>query len=139
MKINKDNVIIIKDNGKNKIGFIPISEEEFKKIDAYTLNFYNGKLKKEDFELEFNCSPFAFILFGKTDEVSSEMLNNLMDKCFVKEGEKTILSYKCFCGEPHGLDYTQTVLHRTALDSFKCLITHCNNTKYGAILNLKHI
>ena len=137
MIINKNDIVILKDNNIETIGFIPVSKEIADELDLATEAYYSGHLKKEEFIEKYGYVPNAFIMYGKTEEVTSDLLLPFMESTKLEVSGRFVNSYKCFCGSKFNLDYTKTVLHGTALESWKCLIIHTGNPKYGAIINLK--
>ena len=47
--INKNDIVILKDNNIETIGFIPVSKEIADELDLATEAYYSGHLKKEEF------------------------------------------------------------------------------------------
>lgn len=139
MVIEKDNVVIIKKTDTEHIGFVPITKEIYSEIDEATELYYRGKLTLEQFKEKYNYHPLAFILYGETNEVDSTMISRYIDSVDLKEGIKSVTSYKCFSGERHGLDYREVILHRSAVDSWRCLLAFTNNPEYACIVNMNHI
>lgn len=139
MVIDKNSVITIKETELERIGFIPITKEQFQQIDEATEMYYKNQITLIDFKEKYIYHPLAFILYGKANEATSEMLDKYMNKASLKEGEQFVNSYECFCGKRFGLDYTKNVLHRSALDSWKCLLSFTNNPEYACIVNLKYL
>lgn len=134
-----NNAIVIKETEFNKYGFLPITQKEFAELDTDNESYYQGKMKDKDFREKYTISVNDMLLHGDVTEVSHDLISNCVDMATVKESEIQPFrtSYKCFCGEKHGLDYTKTILHGSVIDSWKCLLTHLGFPKYGIILNLK--
>lgn len=139
MVIDKNSVIVIKKSDFENIGFLPIDEELYKEIDEATELFYKNKIKIVDFKEKYKYHPLAFLLYGETDIVNSNLISKYIDCVDLKEGERSVTSYKCFCGHKFGLDYKTTILHRSALDSWRCLLASTNNPKFAVIINLNYI
>jgi len=141
MKFELDNMVVMKDTNVEKYAFISITKEQYEIFDSLNAEYNCGKITLKDYTELFGYSPYAFVLHGKTNEANSDMLYHLIESCTVKESETNPLrlSYKCFCGEGFGLDYRVQVLHGSALDSWNCLMTYCNNPEYGIVVNLRYV
>ena len=139
MVINKSDVVIIKETETEKIGFIPISEKTYNEIDEGTEAYYRGRLTLEKFKEQYTYHPLAFILYGEASEVDSNMVSRYLDSKDLREGSKMVTSYKCFLGSNHGLDYKNVILHRSAMDSWRCLLSFTNNPKYACIVNMNYV
>ena len=139
MVIEKENVVIIKKTDSEHIGFVPISKKTYEEIDEATELYYKGKLTLSQFKEKYLYHPLAFILYGETNEVTSSMISRYLDSIDLKEGNKSVTSYKCFSGEKFGLDYKEVILHRSAVDSWRCLLAFTNNPEYACIVNMNHI
>lgn len=139
MVIEKENVVVIKKTDTEYIGFVPIDEKTYAEIDEATELYYRGKLTLSQFKEKYLYHPLAFILYGEAKDVTSSMISRYIDNIDLKEGKKCITSYKCFCGEKFGLDYKEVILHRSALDSWRCLLAFTNNPEYACIINMNHI
>lgn len=137
--LHLENITVIKETETTKYGFLPLTLEEVEALDADNTLHYDGHLKDIEFKNLHGLFPNNLIMHGTIDDVDSNLVHNYLYQTTVKESETQPfrVSFKCFCGEKHNLDYTKTVLHGTALESWKCLIIHTGNPKYGAIINLK--
>ena len=82
-------------------------------------------------DLQYFDDTLSFVT--KTDD--KIILNSIN----LKEGNKSVTSYKCFSGEKFGLDYKEVILHRSAVDSWRCLLAFTNNPEYACIVNMNHI
>ena len=78
-------------------------------------------------------------MHGETADVESTTMEPYIEHVRIKDTETLPHrnSYKCFCGEQHGLDYTKTILHATSNSAWHCLLIKMNYPKYAAILKLK--
>jgi len=139
MVIDKNSIVIIKDNNIETIGFIPVTEEIATEIDVATEKYYTNQISKDDFVSLYGYVPNAFIMYGKTSEVDSNLIAPYIDCVKIKKEEKFINSYKCFSGEKFGLDYTKTVLHGSPLDSWRCLMTSLGHPEFGVIVNTRYL
>ena len=139
MIINKNDIVILKDNSIETIGFIPVSKEIADELDLATEAYYSGHLKKEEFTEKYGYVPNAFIMYGKTEEVTSDLLLPFMESTKLEVSGRFVNSYKCFCGNKFNLDYTKTLLHGSPMDSCRCLMTSLNNPEYGLIVNTKYL
>lgn len=134
-----ENAIVIKETKNNKYGFLPLSKEEFESIDVDIAAYYEGLTKDKIFKEKYGISTGELLLHGDVTEVTNDLIANYIDMVTIKESEiqQFRTSYKCFCGEKHGLDYTKTILHGAVVDSWRCLLTHVGFPQYGAIINIK--
>ena len=139
MIINKNDIVILKDNNIETIGFIPVSKEIADELDLATEAYYSGHLKKEEFIEKYGYIPNAFIMYGKTEEVTSDLLLPFMESTKLEVSGRFVNSYKCFCCSKFSLDYTKTLLHGSPMDSWRCLMTSLNNPEYGLIVNTKYL
>lgn len=139
MKLNIiDNAVITKSNNLVKYAFIPITEEQYEAFDEDIQSYYNGEIKVDDFKNKWGIRPSNAIMHGDTSDVTSSDISDYIEMTHVNESKINNFrpSYKCFCGEKHGLDFNKTVLHGSARDSFNCLLVYTGNPKNGIILNL---
>ena len=137
--IQLTDIVIIKDKNP-KIGVLPITEEESKELEQDIELYFNGKLKLYDFIIKYKFQPLHAIMFGNTNDVTSNDLQGYIDFTdVIVDGLKSRRSYKCFCGENFGLDYKKEILHGSSYDSWRCVMTKLNNPKYAVILNLTSI
>ena len=136
--INFKNHIVVKDTNHCKYGFIPLTHNQILELEDDISKYYDGKLKHGDFILKYGISPIDIILYGITNNVTSSLIEPYINVYGIQETERAHFtnSYPCFCGAKHGLDYTKTVLHRTPLSSWKCLLTSLNNPTHGLIFNI---
>lgn len=141
MKFQLTDMVVTKETPVDKYAFIPITKEQYLVFDNFNSQYHNGLITSDAFIEKFGYSPLAFVLHGETAGADSEMIRPYIDCVDVKESEIHThrKSYKCFCGAKFGLDYTKQVLHGTAFDAWNCLLTFCNNPKYGIVLNLRYI
>lgn len=139
MILDISKLVVTKETRNEKIGFLPITKEQYDSIDEATELFYKGSLTVAQFKEKYNYHPLSFILYGDTKEVNNELIYRYIDVCTLSEGNKQLNSYKCFCGQKYKLDYKSTILHRSAIDSFRCLLAFTGNPKYGVILDLNYL
>jgi len=134
-----ENAIVMKDTITSKYGFLSLTAKEVAELDADNIAYYAGEFKEKSFKEKHGTSANNLVLHGDVEEMDSATAANYIDGTTVKESEIQPFrtSYKCFCGERHGLDYTQTILHGSALDSWRCLMTFTGLPKYGVVINLK--
>lgn len=136
MKLNANDIVVIKDN-VTKIGFIPSTEEFIKDLDKDIEDYFDGKIKEDIFKEKYIYTPLAFLMYGSTDEVDSNLLFNYIDHHDLEMNDKTVKSYRCFTGDKFGISHKEMLAHATPLDSWLCLMIKLNNPKYGIIINMK--
>jgi len=134
-----ENAIVIKETENTKYGFLPLTVEEFNALDMDNTAYYEGVIKPKEFKEKYKISIDELILHGDVTEVDNELICNYINMCTVKESEIQPFrtSYECFCGKVHELNYHNTILHGSAIDSWNCLLIHTGLPKYGMIINLK--
>lgn len=139
MPLDIKSAVILKDTATAKYAFLPMDEKSIAEFDKDNTNYYAGKFGWLDFKNKYGIAPDKAVMHGDVTDVTSNDISHYIDNVGVQEDNKLAFtkSWKCFCGTRHGLDYRTQVLERTALLSWKCLITYCGNPKYGILLNLK--
>ena len=131
--------VVMKTTTINEIAFVSLSHKDMLELDADFELYLSGKMKWNTFKDKYNISPNDIYLYGDTTTVTSDTISNYLDCADIKETESMRFrkSYICFCGQKHGLDYTKSVLHPTAISSWKCLLTYKQLPNYGVIFNIK--
>ena len=134
-----NNIVITKERN-HKTGVIPVDKDFMEAFELDYTAFYNGKMTLTKFNEKYGFNIFSVLGYGKTDEgIDSNFTKNLFDSADITVDEKTYKSYKCFCGEPFGLNYKEQVLHGSTVSSWNCLMTKLNNPEYVLVFNLDNI
>ena len=132
-----ENQIVIKETTAVKYCFFPLTKEATEELDNDAEAYYKGNMTIVEFKTKWGVVPTIIIMHGDVSDIDSATIHPYLDHVDIKQPEDVFRkSYKCFCGHCFGLDYTKQILHGSALDSWKCLMTKLENCKYGAILNL---
>lgn len=139
MKLNIKDAVVIKHTSISKFGFIPIPDDVIDSFDADIVNVYKCTLTSDEFIEKYGFSPFLSILHGNVREVSVNTIHDYIDfeSINITTPNKFKKSWKCFCGERHGLDYKQVLAHACPLESWKCLLIKLGNPNFGVIVNLR--
>ena len=129
-KIHK---ILLKTDGSKEYWFYPLREDQCinlkRDISSTPKTAYGINLLRE----KYGIDPISIAMYGdvKLDEITAK---TLVDSAFIEDKlhKSKTYSYKCFCcGE---LILNTIVTHRTAVDSWKCMLTKLCDPKFGAIV-----
>lgn len=127
--------VLLKEEGNKQYWFYPLREDQCinlkRDISSTPKTAYGINILRE----KYGIDPTIIAMYGdvKLDENTAK---TLIDSTFVEDKLKRIktYSYKCFCcGD---LTLNTIVVHRTAVDAWKCMLTKMCDPKFGAIVIL---
>lgn len=125
--------ILLKEEGNKQYWFYPLREDQYinlkRDITSTPKTPYGVNILRE----KYGIDPTTIAMYGdvKLDETTAK---NIIDSDFVEDKLHKIktYSYKCFCcGD---LILNTIIIHRTAVDSWKCMLTKMCDPKFGAIV-----
>lgn len=130
------------ENGNDVVLYV-LNEDDFKIIDK-ELDRIKTQADINRFIDRFKINPKSILLYGSTKMTKEEridikdVLNKIIprNENLVNYSDKRISeSYKCFCCKDFNVD--EFTNHRTALDSFDCLLTKLRFPEYIIITENK--